>query len=176
MTIPMSYTLSFLKHEDRLLLLNRNRPPYVGLWNGVGGKIEPGENLLDSACREIAEETGVLLEREQVRFSGTLTWDVDGALGGLYLFTAELDAELVHPAPRETEEGILAWKSLAWILDPENQGVASNLPYMLPVLFQTPVLYRHHCVYRQNQLVDYQRMRLEERAEQFVGIYGIEKS
>ena len=37
----------------------RKKNPYKGLRNLVGGKIEPNENGLDAAYRELFEETGI---------------------------------------------------------------------------------------------------------------------
>ena len=43
----------------RALFCKRRKPPYQGLWNFVGGKIEPGEEGLHAAYRELFEETGI---------------------------------------------------------------------------------------------------------------------
>ena len=41
----------------RVLLIKKNHPKHqVGKWNGVGGKIEEGENSLQAMPREIKEE------------------------------------------------------------------------------------------------------------------------
>ncbi|WJH35841.1 hypothetical protein N6H14_07935 [Paenibacillus sp. CC-CFT747] len=37
------YTICFIRRGNRILLLNRNAPAWMGAWNGVGGKLEPGE-------------------------------------------------------------------------------------------------------------------------------------
>ncbi len=42
MTVQLSYTLCFVLHHDRILLLNRECSPNLGLWNGLGGKIDAG--------------------------------------------------------------------------------------------------------------------------------------
>lgn len=34
------YTLCFIERGDAILLLNRQKAPWMGCWNGVGGKIE----------------------------------------------------------------------------------------------------------------------------------------
>jgi 8-oxo-dGTP diphosphatase len=46
----------------RVLLIERGRPPGVGLWSVPGGKVEPGESLAAAVVREVAEETGVAVE------------------------------------------------------------------------------------------------------------------
>ena len=45
--------------RDRVLMCLRRKDPYKGLYNLVGGKIEPGESSPDAAWRELREETGI---------------------------------------------------------------------------------------------------------------------
>jgi len=44
---------------DKVLMCKRYKEPFKGLYNLVGGKIEPGENGLTAAYRELEEETGI---------------------------------------------------------------------------------------------------------------------
>ena len=43
----------------KILMCKRNKPPYEGLLNLVGGKVEIGENGLSAAYRELFEETSI---------------------------------------------------------------------------------------------------------------------
>jgi 8-oxo-dGTP diphosphatase len=52
-------TLLFLLRDDEILLAMKKRGFGTGHWNGVGGKIEPGETLEQAAIRECQEEIGV---------------------------------------------------------------------------------------------------------------------
>lgn len=47
---------------DSVLLIRRAKPPREGEWSLPGGRIEPGERAVDSALRELREETGVEAE------------------------------------------------------------------------------------------------------------------
>ena len=49
----------FNPERDRVLMCLRRKDPYKGLYNLVGGKIEPGESSPDAAWRELREETGI---------------------------------------------------------------------------------------------------------------------
>lgn len=53
-------TLVYAVHGDSMVLLHRRKEPNLGLWSPPGGKIEPGESPLESALRELAEETGLV--------------------------------------------------------------------------------------------------------------------
>ena len=47
------------KTGEKVLMCKRRKEPYKGLYNLVGGKIEPGEDGLSAAYRELREETGI---------------------------------------------------------------------------------------------------------------------
>ena len=44
---------------NEVLLIRRGTPPRMGEWSLPGGRIEPGERVIDAALRELREETGV---------------------------------------------------------------------------------------------------------------------
>lgn len=45
--------------EDKVLMCKREKAPYKGKFNLVGGKVEKNENELNAAYRELKEETGI---------------------------------------------------------------------------------------------------------------------
>ena len=49
----------FLKHQDRVLLVQEADPEDEGRWNLPGGHVEPGEPITEGAVREAFEETGL---------------------------------------------------------------------------------------------------------------------
>src|SRR5262245_38548088 len=57
---PVAAVLAVVRRGSELLLVRRRNPPDAGLWGYPGGRIELGERLLEAACRELCEETGVL--------------------------------------------------------------------------------------------------------------------
>jgi len=48
-----------LVDRDRVLLIQRARKPYFGMWSLPGGRLEPGETAEQAAEREIFEEVGL---------------------------------------------------------------------------------------------------------------------
>jgi ADP-ribose pyrophosphatase YjhB (NUDIX family) len=46
----------------RLLVIRRGRPPAQGSWSIPGGRCEPGESAAETCVREVAEETGLVVE------------------------------------------------------------------------------------------------------------------
>ncbi len=49
----------YSRDKARLLMCKRLKEPYKGLYNLVGGKIEPDEPGIDAAYRELNEETSI---------------------------------------------------------------------------------------------------------------------
>lgn len=49
-------TVMLLMRDDEVLLAMKKRGFGVGKWNGVGGKQDPGEDIVDTAIRESQEE------------------------------------------------------------------------------------------------------------------------
>jgi len=148
-SLDLRYTLIFLTRGEQVLMLHRRKPPNQGLWNGIGGHIEPGEAPLDCALREIREETGFGLE--QLQFGGLLTWDgYETPAGGLYIFMAEAPAG--EPAP--TGEGELGWKPRDWVFS--SHEVVSNIHIFGPPVFRGEIPRLYHFQYRAGQIEQHQ--------------------
>ena len=158
--LEYKYTLCFIKKGEQILMLNRVKSPWMGIWNGVGGKIEKGEEPKESVLREIMEETGIPLS--DVEYKGVVTWIVDGSrTGGMHVFLAEVPKDFEYRTPISTDEGILDWKKISWILHPDNLGLA-NLKYFLPQMLEDSNTYNHKFVYENGNVTDYSGEPMEE--------------
>lgn len=153
------YTLAFLKRNDEILLINRLKSPWQGMWNGVGGKRHKDESPLDCILREIEEETGIVLTSKDITFKGTLSWNSDfiAQSSGLYIFIAELPSDFVFDTPMAVKEGILAWRKISWICDEKSVGVAHNIRYFLPTVLNDEKTYHYHNVFDKGILVNVTR-------------------
>ncbi len=147
------YTLGFILKNDEILMVNREKNPWKGCWNGLGGKIEEGEEPLYSMIREIEEETNLKVSPLEVVYKGSLTWNTFTAEGqGLYIYLIHLNPDTTYPTPIKLSEGILDWKKIDWINDQNNLGVAYNIPYFLPFVLNDQKIYHYHCTFNGNIL------------------------
>jgi 8-oxo-dGTP diphosphatase len=65
--------LLYAFHENKVLMLHgRGKDGLPGKWNGLGGKLEAGEAMLDACVREFSEEASCLTDRSQWRWLGQL--------------------------------------------------------------------------------------------------------
>ena len=51
--------LCLIIEGEKILLGLRKKNPRKGTWSGYGGKVEPGESVLEAAERELLEESGI---------------------------------------------------------------------------------------------------------------------
>jgi 8-oxo-dGTP diphosphatase len=163
-SIMIKFTICFIKQADKILLLNRENPSWMGMWNGVGGKLEANETPRESIIREIKEETGIAVEH--IHFKGLVTWSVDRKrVGGMYTYLVELPLNYQYECPLKSDEGILDWKEIRWILHSENRGVAYYIPRSLEKILSESICFEHRCFYEDGQLVKYEFKEINEGIE-----------
>lgn len=81
---PILATLGYVFSPDgrRVLMIHRNARPedlHLGKYNGLGGKLDAGEDVVSGLCREIREEAGI--ECGEVQLAGTISWPGFGRNG-----------------------------------------------------------------------------------------------
>lgn len=102
----------FIHCEQDWLFIHRTKKGHAsdfGRLNGVGGKVEPGEKELDAAVREIAEETGYLVEPSvcqlKVKVMMTGGYPEDWRMS---FYRVEVSSKHI-PLGSENDEGQLIW-------------------------------------------------------------------
>jgi len=116
-------TAIFLRRGEFYLLLKGapNKRLWANLYNGVGGHVEKGEDVLSAAQRELFEETGL---RANLWLAGLLMVDAGNVGVALYIFSGECDTE----ETRSSNEGQAEWIHFEEI---ENVPVVEDLPILL---------------------------------------------
>ena len=141
--------MCFVFIDDKLLMINRNGTPFMGMWNVVGGKVERGETPEQACVREVFEESGVKIADPE-RLS-RFTWNYDDEVG--YAFIASVK-RADKSFPVATEEGIIDLKPLEWVLDEKNYGVIADLRVFLKDI-KNGEKHDYHLVYDGSTLVGY---------------------
>jgi 8-oxo-dGTP diphosphatase len=119
-------TLTFLLNGDEILLMQRSPEArlFPGMYNGVGGHVERGEDMLSAARREVREETG--LDVPDLTLRGLLHVDEGADRPGVlvFIFVGHVQQREVRPSA----EGTLHWVPFARI------GELTLLPDLPPLL------------------------------------------
>ncbi len=101
-------TLCYIHQQGRTLMLHRVKKEgdiHANKWNGLGGKLEPGESPEECVIREVEEESGLIVHHPQLRGMLTFPRFSKGEDWYVFLFeVASFSGQLI-----ESPEGDLAW-------------------------------------------------------------------
>lgn len=129
---PIVATLGYVLSDDgaRVLMVHRNaraEDQHLGKYNGLGGKLEPGEDIAAGMRREIMEEAGIDCLSMQLR--GTLNWPGFGKQGEDWLGFIFLIDRFSGTPPQRNPEGDLVWVDRERLLElPMWEGDRHFLP------------------------------------------------
>jgi 8-oxo-dGTP diphosphatase len=105
------------RERDRVLMIRRDARPdddHYGKVNGLGGKLEADEGVVEGARRELREEAAIELSSLSLR--GTITWTNFGPNGEEWLGFVFLADGWIGDPPATNAEGTLEWIDRARLL------------------------------------------------------------
>ncbi len=158
---PVLATLAYILSPDgkQVLMIYRNKRTddlHYGKYNGLGGKLEPNEDIVSGLRREIVEESGLIVDSALLR--GTISWPGFGKNGEDwfgFIFRIEDWHGEVLPG---NHEGTLEWVPLDSILSLPLWPSDRNF---LPMVFDAdPRLFHGSMPFEHGAMVSwsYQRM------------------
>lgn len=134
---PLLGTLGYvLSHDKRRVLLvhrhGRATDIHEGKYNGLGGKLEPNEDIVSGIRREIKEEAGI--DCEQICLRGTINWTGFGPKNEDWFgFIFRIDHFVGEPYQKNVE-GTLEWVEIEQILQ---LPIWEGDRFFLPLVFDT---------------------------------------
>ncbi|MFH1129861.1 MAG: 8-oxo-dGTP diphosphatase [Pseudomonadota bacterium] len=140
---PILATLGYVLSADRneVLMIHRNTRPddvHFGKYNGLGGKLERGEDVVTSLRREVYEEAGIVCET--VHLAGTINWPGFGNDGEDW-FGFIFRIERFSGTPRKSgAEGTLTWVPKDKLLE---LTLWEGDRHFLPLVFAEPLRQFH---------------------------------
>lgn len=144
-------TLCYVRRGEQTLMIHRIKKAndmHQGRWNGLGGKLDPGETPEECARREICEESG--LSVGELSLKGFLTFPGFANDDDWYAFVfiaTGCHGELIDP-----EEGNLAWIENSQLLSLNLwDGDRLFIPWL-----DRPGFFSAKFVYKDSQLVSHE--------------------
>jgi len=143
-------TLCYLRRDNQTLMVHRIKKEndmHMGKWNGLGGKLEPGEMPEECIIREIFEESGLTARNPVLKglitfpgFSNEEDWYA-------FLFTVtDFEGTLI-----DSPEGTLEWIDDRLLFDLNLwEGDRIFIPWL-----DRPGFFSAKFTYKDNRLVDH---------------------
>ncbi len=113
---PLLVAVCLVHDDGRVLLIQRTKGNFSGLWSLPGGKIEHGEHPHEAAVRELREETGISARFEEL--AATVSehiYERGRLVAHFLLFLCRVSAPGAQP--RTFQEGEARWFPLAEVAE-----------------------------------------------------------
>lgn len=112
--LPLVGVSAVVLHDKTVLLVERGKPPWQGLWSLPGGHVEWGETLRAAAVREVLEETGIAVAIDRlVDTIDVINRDASGLILSHYALTV-FAAHMVGGVLQSGSDAVgVTWADLA---------------------------------------------------------------
>ncbi len=135
MYTPILASLGFVLSEDgrNVLLVHRNKREkdhHFGKYNGLGGKMEGDEDIVQCLKRELREEAGI--EAVTVQLRGTINWKGFGGEWDHWFGFIFIISKYTGCPYTENDEGELVWKEIDAL---DTLPMWEGDRYFLPLVF-----------------------------------------
>ena len=158
---PIVATLGYVLSPDRtqVLLIHRNArvdDQHLGKYKGLGGKLEPDEDVVAGMRREIHEEAGI--DCDALALRGTISWPGFGKQGEDWLGFVFVVTKYSGTPFNSNPEGTLEWVPVADILQ---LPLWDGDRHFLPLVFDDdPRSFHGVMPYRDGKMVSWQFSRV----------------
>lgn len=142
----MKYTtLGYIEYNDSYLMLyrsiNKNDGSH-GKWLGIGGKQEKNEHIDDCFIREVKEEAGIELSKDQIKRRGIVDYSSENyGDERVFLYTADAEGDYFATT---CDEGTLKWINKSEVL---SLNLWEGDPYFLKKLLNDDSFFVMSCLY-----------------------------
>ena len=124
-------TLIFVMNKDEILLIKgaSDKKIWPGLYNGIGGHIERGEDVLTAAKRELFEESGI--KNIDLELRAVIFIDVEEKQGiSMFVFSGQTDSKQTT----SSDEGLLEWIQLDQLT---KKTLVEDLYQLIPLVLES---------------------------------------
>ncbi|XP_021266964.1 7,8-dihydro-8-oxoguanine triphosphatase [Numida meleagris] len=155
MSASRLFTLVLVVQPPRVLLGMKKRGFGAGLWNGFGGKVQPGESIEDAARRELLEESGLTVDTLQKMGQITFEFVGNSELMEVHIFRADQ----FHGEPTESDEMQPQWFQLDEV--PFKQMWPDDI-YWFPLVLQRKLFRGYFKFQGQDTILEHTLKEVEE--------------
>ncbi len=125
----VNIVIVYNQDKTKVLMCLRQKNPYLGLYNFVGGKVEANETIIESCYRELNEETGIT--SQQIELDHVMTFQYHFLDYQLAIAVGQVDESI----PLKSEKHPLFWISVEEDFENRERFAGDgNIQHMLDVL------------------------------------------
>ena len=117
----VNVVIGIIKKNDKILLIQRERGDFIGLWGIPGGKVEECEHIDKAIKREILEEIGIITKFDKILGVATEIMHDNNSTSFIYVCNLTINNSLII----EKTEFKYKWFSIDEIMNP-NEIIESD--------------------------------------------------